>query len=114
MLLEGRVESAKVGMFFDGVELAVIDKGAKKLDGTRMQYKCVVTHGISGLEEMRVLGKQWQNDTEKDPNGALARRLQEAASKVPLPQEDQMVSLLVYEQKIKNNFATLRCELLTA
>jgi hypothetical protein len=109
MLLEGRVESAKIGMFFDGVELAVIDKGAKKPDGTRMQYKCKVTHGLPGLEEMRVLGKQWQ----KNPNEVSPQQLQEAASKVPLPQEDQMVSLLVYEQKIKNNFATLHCELLT-
>ena len=59
-----------------------------------------MVRGWPGLDELRDLRKQNQPETV----------LQQAAAQVPLPQEDQVLHLLVVDITGKGNFRTLVCE----
>lgn len=101
MYLEGKVQTAKVGNFFDGLELDVVDRQVVKPMGGRPQYKCKVVRGWPGLDEMKEVKK----------NGGDAQQLTDLAMKIQLPQEDQVLPLRVVDITGKGSFRTLVCEL---
>jgi hypothetical protein len=100
MYLEGKVQTAKVGSFFDGLELVVVDRQVIKPAGGRPQYTCKVIRGWPGLEELRQLRKQQ----------ASPQDLANFAQSVPLPQEDQILPLVVLDVTGKQGYKTLVCE----
>src|SRR5437016_10602791 len=87
MYLEGKVQTAKVGNFFDGLELDVIDRQAVKPAGGRPQYKCKLVSGWPGLSEMKDLKK----------SGASVEVLTNLAAAIQLPPEDQILPLHVVD-----------------
>ncbi len=97
MLLEAKVQTARVDNFFSGLELIVLDRGVDK----RPKYTCRLVRGWPGLDELRDLRKQNQPDTV----------LQQAAAQVPLPAEDQVLELVVLDVTGKGNYKTLVCEM---
>ena len=102
MYLEGKVQTAKVGVFFDSLELDVIDRQAVKPSGGRPQYKCRLVSGWPGIAEMKELKK----------SGADAQQLENLVATIQLPQEDQVLPLHVVDMAGKGQFKVLVCELL--
>lgn len=102
MYLEGKVQTAKVGNFYDGVELDVIDRQAVRPSGGRPQYKCKVVSGWPGLDQMKELKK----------NGGTSEQLATLAAAIQLPPEDQVLPLHVVDITGKGPFKMLVCELL--
>jgi hypothetical protein len=103
MLLEGKVQTAKVGNFFDGLEVVVVDRQVIKPMGGRPQYTCKIVRGWPGIEDLRSLKKQ----------GAAEQDLLQCASQITLPQEDQVLPLVVVDITGSRGYKTLVCEVAT-
>lgn len=104
MQLEGKVQTAKMSDFFNGLELVVVDRAVIKPAGGRPQYSVRVVRGWPGLDELKELRKK--NATEQD--------LANFAQGIPLPQEDQVIPLTVLDITGKQGFKTLICEVAQA
>ena len=102
MYLEGKVQMAKVDNFFSGLELVVVDRQVVKPAGGRPQYTCRLIRGWQGLEELRTLKKK---------DGVTVQELTDFAQRIALPQEDQVLPLVVLDIRGKESFRTLICEL---
>jgi hypothetical protein len=102
MYLEAKVQTAKVGNFYDGLELDVVDRRVVRPAGGRPQYKCKVVRGWPGVDEMKQLKK----------DGADEQRLADAAAIIQLPQEDAVFPLEVVDITGKGVFRLLICELI--
>jgi len=102
MYLEGKVQTAKVSNFYDGLELDVVDRQAVRPIGGRPQYKCKLVGGLPLLDQMKAMKKSGAND----------QQLAEFAATIQLPQEDQVLSLHVVDITGKGSFRQLVCELL--
>ncbi|EFH89355.1 hypothetical protein [Ktedonobacter racemifer] len=100
MQLMGKVQTAKMSDFFNGMELVVVDREVVKPAGGRPQYSVRVVRGWPGLNELKELRKK--NATEQD--------LANFAQGIPLPQEDQVIPLIVLDITGKQGFKTLICE----
>lgn len=107
MLLQGRVESAKVGNFFD-IEVVVSDRQVVKPSGGRPQYTCRVVAGWPGVDELRNLRKALKQGQ------AVQQDVEAYAAQIALPQEDQMLSLAVMDIQGKAGYKTLICEVVGA
>jgi hypothetical protein len=101
MLLEGKVQTAKVDDFFSGLELDVVDRQVVKPMGGRPQYKCRLVRGWPGLDQLKELKK----------GGADVHQLTDLAMKIQLPREDDVLPLVVVDITGKGVFRTLICEL---
>ncbi|GHO68809.1 hypothetical protein KSC_077010 [Ktedonobacter sp. SOSP1-52] len=104
MQLEGKVQTAKMSDFFNGLELVVVDRAVIKPAGGRPQYSVRVVRGWPGLDELKELRK----------NNASAQDLATFAQGIPLPQEDQVIPLTVLDITGKQGFKTLICEVAQA
>lgn len=100
MYLEGKVQTAKMSDFFNGLELVVVDRAVVKPAGGRPQYSVRVIRGWPGLEELKQLRK----------SGAAEQELLNFAQGIQLPQEDQVIPLIVLDITGKQGFKTLVCE----
>ncbi|GCE18634.1 hypothetical protein [Dictyobacter kobayashii] len=100
MNLAGKVQTAKIGNFFDGIEMVVVDKEVIKPAGGRPQYTCKVVRGWPGLQELRDMRKQ----------GASAEELANYAVGIQLPQEDEVLDLIVMDITGKQGYQKLVCE----
>jgi hypothetical protein len=103
MYLEAKVQTAKVGNFYDSLELDVVDHQVVRPIGGRPQYKCKVVRGWPGLEEMKELKK---NKGDEQQLAAFA------AANIGLPSEDQVLPLVVVDIMGKGMFRMLVCEVL--
>ncbi len=99
MFLNGKVQTAQIGQFHT-LDVVVTDKDVMKLGGGRPQYSCRIVRGWPGLEEVQQLKKAKQPDAV----------LQQAAMAIPLPQEDQVLPLVVLDITGKAGYKTLVCE----
>jgi hypothetical protein len=102
MYLEAKVQTAKVGNFYDSLELDVVDHQVVRPIGGRPQYKCKLVRGWPGLEEMK----------ESKKNKADDQQLAVLAANIQLPPEDQVLPLVVVDIMGKGMFRMLVCELL--
>jgi len=100
MFLEGKVQTAKVGNFFDSVELVVVDRQVVKPMGGRPQYTCKLVRGWPGIEDLRSMKKQ----------GADEQALAQFSAQIQLPQEDQVLPLVVVDITGSKGYKTLVCE----
>ncbi|HLI08569.1 MAG TPA: hypothetical protein VKV40_18550 [Ktedonobacteraceae bacterium] len=100
MYMEGKVQTAKIGNFFDSVEVVVTDRQVVKPTGGRPQYTCKIVRGWPGIEDLRGLKKQ----------GASEQDLLTFATQISLPQEDQVLPLVVIDIIGKKGYKTLVCE----
>jgi hypothetical protein len=100
MFLEGKVQTAKIGTFYDSVEVVVADRQVLKPIGGRPQYSCKIVRGWPGVDEMRHLKKQ----------GASEQDLAAYSAQIALPQEDQVLPLVVLDITGTRGFKTLVCE----
>lgn len=107
MQLQGRVESAKVGNFFD-LEVVVSDREVIKPSGGRPQYTCRITAGWPGVEGLIALRKAVKAGQAR-PEDVVA-----FAQQVALPQEDQLLSLSVLDIQGKAGYKTLICQVVGA
>lgn len=107
MLLQGRVESAKVGNFFD-LEVVVSDREVLKPSGGRPQYTCRITAGWLGVDDLIALRKAVKVGQAQQAD------LQAYAGQVVLPQEDQLLSLAVLDIQGKAGYKTLICQVVGA
>lgn len=103
MYLEGKVQTAKISDFFDGLQLVVVDRQVVKPSGGRPQYTVKLVRGWPGLDELRELRKQ----------GASPQDLANFAQGIQLPVEDQIVPLTVLDITGKQGYKTLVCEVMT-
>jgi hypothetical protein len=100
MFIRGKVETAKMGMYHDGIEVAVIDKDVVKPSGGRPQYTAKIVRGWPGLEDLKALKKQ----------GATEQDLAAFAAQIVLPQEDTLLELIVVDIAGKAPYMRLVCE----
>lgn len=108
MYLEGKVQTARVSQFHDGLEVSVLDKAVEKRTGGRPQYNCKITRGWPLVEEMRLMKRAVEKKTATDQD------LEQLAGQIVLPQEDQVLPLIVVEINGKGGFKTLMCEIAVA
>jgi hypothetical protein len=102
MYLEGKVQTAKVSDFGDGLQLVVVDRQVVKPAGGRPQYTIKLVRGWPGLDELRQLKK----------GGAAVQELVEyGLQHIQLPQEDQVIPLTVLDITGKQGYKTLICEI---
>ena len=97
MYLQGKVQTARIDEFFSGIELRVVDRQVER----RPMYVCKLVKGWPGLAELRDLRKQ----------GASVQDMTDFALQIQLPQEDQVLDLMVTDVRGKDQFKTLVCEL---
>lgn len=100
MYLEGKVQTAKIDDFFSGLQLVVVDRQVVKPAGGRPQYSCKVVRGWPGLDRLKEMRKQ----------NATVQELTDFALTIQLPQEDQVLPLVVVDITGKQGFKTLVCE----
>ena len=101
MLLEGKVQTAKIGKFYDSLEVVVADRQVLKPVGGRPQYTCKIVRGWPGVDELRQFKKQ----------GASEQDLEAYSTQIVLPQEDQVLPLVVLDITGTRGFKTLVCEI---
>lgn len=104
MQLEGKVQTAKMSDFFNGLDMVVVDREVVKPAGGRPQYSVRVVRGWPGLDELKELRKK----------NASEQELLTFAQGIPLPQEDQVIPLIVLDITGKQGFKTLICEVAQA
>lgn len=104
MYMEGKVQTAKVGNFYDGLEVVVTDRQVIKPMGGRPQYTCKIVRGWPGIEDLRALKK----------GGASEQDLQQFSAQIALPQEDQVLPLVVVDITGNKGYKTLVCEVAAA
>ena len=104
MFLEGKVQTAKVGNFLDGLEVVVTDRQVIKPMGGRPQYTCKIVRGWPGIEDLRAMKKQ----------GASEADLTQFSTHIQLPLEDQILPLVVVDITGSKGYKTLVCEIVAA
>jgi hypothetical protein len=104
MLLTGRVESAQVGLFYDSIDLVVVDREVLTLRGERPQYHVKLVGGWPGLPELRALQKEVKAGRKSQ------EELLQMAQRLKLPEQDRLVSLVVVDKRAKG-FLQLVAEL---
>jgi hypothetical protein len=104
MYLEAKVQTAKISGFFDGIEMDVVDRQVIKPTGGRPQYKCKVVRGWPGIDELRALRR------DKEAGRVSEQDLQQYAAQIQLPNEDQVIPLIVLDITGKKGFKTLLAE----
>ena len=104
MFLEGKVQTAKIGKFYDSLEVVVADRQVLKPVGGRPQYTCKIVRGWPGVDELRQFKKQ----------GASEQDLEAYSTQIVLPQEDQVLPLTVLDITGSRGFKTLVCEIAAA
>lgn len=100
MFLEGKVQTAKVGNFMDGLEVVVVDRQVVKPMGGRPQYTCKIVRGWPGIEDLRSMKKQGVSEAD----------LVQYSAQIQLPQEDQVLPLVVVDITGSKGYKTLVCE----
>jgi hypothetical protein len=98
MYLQGKVQTAKVDDFFGGIELRVVDKAVER----RTIYTCKLVRGWPGLDVLKEMRKR---------NASVQELTDFVLANIQLPQEDQVLDLIVVDVTGKSQFKTLVCEL---
>jgi len=98
MILQGKVQTVQFTDFHD-LEVCVVDKDVVKPAGGRPQYTCRLMRGIPELERLRARKKQ-----------ASLQEIEELKQQIPLPHEDQVLTLVVLGVTGKGQFFRLLCE----
>ena len=106
MFIRGKVETAKIGMYHDGIEAAVIDKDVVNPSGKRPQYTVKIVRGWPGLDDLKALKRQAFNKE----NGVTDQDVAAFASQITLPQEDMLLDLIVVDIAGKAPYMRLVCE----
>ncbi len=101
MFLEGKVQTAKVGNFMDGLEVVVVDRQVVKPMGGRPQYTCKIVRGWPGIEDLRSMKKQGVSEAD----------LAQYSAQIRLPQEDTVLPLVVVDITGSKGYKTLVCEI---
>jgi len=99
MYLRGKVQTAEFDTY-GGLQLVVVDADVKKPTGGRPQYRCQVARGWPGVEDVRALRKQ----------NADENTIQQLTATLPVPQEDQVLDLVVLDMTGKGDFKKFVCE----
>jgi hypothetical protein len=98
MMLQGKVQTVRFTDFHD-LEVTVVDKDVVKPMGGRPQYTCRLVRGMPEIEQLRAMRKQ-----------ASPQEIEDFKQQIPLPQEDQVLQLVVLDIGGKGQFTRLLCE----
>ena len=99
MYLRGKVQTAEFDLY-GGLQLVVVDADVKKPTGGRPQYRCQVSRGWPGVDDVKALRKQ----------NADENTMKQLTDTLPVPQEDQVLDLIVLDMTGKGDFKKFVCE----